>query len=704
MNLIQVVRLALEGLQRRLWFRIVASIVVLTVAMLTIGRAAWAGSTFASQFRQVLTAVQADDAHIWGSDLLEFGKVDLAGLTLSIDPALAKTLIAEDGTMANPLEVASLLMGPLTPTGVADWLWAQPSVAWGLAGAAAATGLLVVWTGLFPLFVLLGGLGGLGILGLVYLDAPDGALALASIVVLVLLFQGLLRVSVAVLECFGRTGAVAATLLRESGRSRVALAFVMALLVLLPLLPLSLDAGAPLRHQVQSLMDRSLSLSFALIAVMTMAVACSTIAFDIRDRHIWHLVSKPLGTGRYLLGKWLGVIGLNAILLTVTATFSAAWVGYLRLSPPPNSMDAGRDMQIVSDELLTTRDERFPDYPALSESELQSGVEQTLRDDPEYAQYAEGVAPPRLIRVLRTELSEEYSRSQRRAETLLSPSVDPWKTVVFSGLQHAKSQGEPLRLRFRLLGSRSDEHERRTIGIALNGKLESGVVGAFRPTLRQHLDISPAAVRDNGTLEVTFVNLTQVPVPPGAQWRPADLLALLEVAPMREPFAVFWEPKGVELLFPASTFAANYARAQGVQWVRLAALAAVACFAATFLSFPVACLASLTILVGASLGPFLAMALQYFTPPPLETIEGFGQMLSWGIDSFIRTVASSLVYMLGSFGEFPAVERLVQGRLIGWDMVWRSMLQLGAAWCLPTLALGWLILRNRQLAIYSGDS
>jgi hypothetical protein len=699
-----VVRLALEGLQRRLWFRIAASIIVLVVAMLTIGRAALAGSTFSGHFNQVLAALQADDAHIWGSDLLEFSKVNLAGLELTIDPALAKTLIAEDGAISNPLEIASLLMGPLTPTGVPNWLWAQPSVAWGMTAAAAATGLLVVWTGIFPLFVLLGGLGGIGVMLLLLGDSPGGALALASIVVLVLLFQGLLRLCIAVLECFGPTGAVAATVLRESGRSRVALAFVIALLVLLPLLPLSLDAGAPLRHQVQSLMDRSLSLSFALVAVMTMAVGCSTIAFDIRDRHIWHLVSKPLGTGRYLLGKWVGVIGLNAILLTVAATFSAAWVGYLRLSPPPNSMDAGRDMRIVSDELLTTRDDRLPDYPVLTESEMQSKVEQILRDDPEYAQYAEGVAPPRLVRALRAEVREEYSRTQRRAETLLSPSQDPWRTVRFSGLQYAKAQGEPLRLRFRLLGSLSDEHERRTIGIALNGQLDSGVVGAFRPTLRQNLDISPAAVRDDGTLEVTFVNLTQVPVPPGTQWRPADLRALLEVAPIREPFAIFWEPKGVEILFPASSFGANYARAQCVQWVRLAALAAVACFTATFLSFPVACLASLTILVGAVLGPFLAIALQYFTPPPLETVEGFGQMISWGIDSFIRTVASSLVYMLGSFGEFSAIERLVQGRLIGWDMVWRSVLQLGAAWCLPTLVLGWLIMRNRQLAIYSGDS
>jgi hypothetical protein len=193
-------------------------------------------------------------------------------------------------------------------------------------------------------------------------------------------------------------------------------------------------------------------------------------------------------------------------------------------------------------------------------------------------------------------------------------------------------------------------------------------------------------------------------VPAGADWRPANLRAILEAPPQREPFAILWEPLDVELLYPAGGFMANYIRAMFVQWMRLAALAAVACFTATFLSFPVACLASLTILVGAVLGPFLSIALGFFTPPPYELVEGFGQTVSWALDTFIRSIASGLVYMLGSFGEFAPVDRIIQGRLISGAMVWRSILALGVFWCLPVLLVGWLILRSRQLAIYSGDA
>ena len=240
--------------------------------------------------------------------------------------------------------------------------------------------------------------------------------------------------------------------------------------------------------------------------------------------------------------------------------------------------------------------------------------------------------------------------------------------------------------------------------IAINGQLENGRAGAFIPTVRQQIMISPRAIREDGTLEVTFVNLTHWPVPAGINWQPADLRAITEAPPQRAPFAIVWEAQDIELLYPAGGFLGTYTRAMVVQWVKLAALSAVACFMATFLSFPVACLASLTILAGAALGPFLSQALGFFTPPPLQAVEGVGQTISWALDSFIRTIASTLVYLLGSFGEFTPIERVIQGRVIDWAMVGRSVLQLGLFWCGPLLLTGWWILRNRQLALYSGDS
>ncbi len=704
MSLIEALHRRLEDLQRSLWFRVIASVAVVATSAYYFGRAAIEGQAFIDRSTVIIEEMIGDQAHVWATDLLETGRAELPGGVVELDPAIVQTLVTPEGEIGDPLELASLMLGPLQPDNVPDWMWKQPSATWGMAGASAATGLLVIWTGLVPLFVLIGGFAVIGAVLLVAAGMNDAALALGSAAALLMMFHGLMRVLVLVLEPLGPGGAVAATVLRESTRSRVALAFVVALLILLPLLPLSLDTTAPLRHQVQALLDRSLSLTFAMVAVMTMTIGCSTIAFDIRDRHIWHLVTKPLGTCRYLLGKWGGVLALNAVLLVVGSTFAAAWTGYLRWSPPPESMDAGRDVSIVANEILTAHAERLPDYPPLTEEEVRSRVEAIIAEDPEYAQFVDTSPPPALVRALRAEVREVHGLDQRRAESVLNQAEDPWETVVFSGLDEAKELGLPLRLRFRMNGGSSDEHQRRLIGIAVNGQLENGRVGAFKPTLRQQIVLSPEAVREDGTVEVTFVNLTHWPVPAGTEWRAANLRAIAEAPPQREPFAILWEPRDVELLYPAGGFMGNYTRCMLVQWVRLAALAAVACISATFLSFPVACLASLTILVGAVLGPFLAIALGFFAPPPFEMVEGIGETIAWGMDSFIRTIASSLVYMLGAFGEFAPVDKVIQGRLVGWGMVWRSMLQLGVFWCLPLLLMGWLILRSRQLAIYSGDS
>ena len=712
MSLLEALRRRLEDLQRSMWFRVVASIVVVGVAAFAFAPAAIQGQAFKDNFPRVVEAMTGDEAHVWALDLLETGRAELPGVTVTLDPDIVALLVTPEGEIGNRDELVTQLLLNLQPTNVPGWMWKEPTATWGMACVAIATGWLIIWTGLVPLFVLLFG-GAAIVVAVLLLAGLNGvALAVGSAAALLMLFHGLMRLLVLGLEPLGRPGAVAATVLRESTRSRVALAFVVALLILLPLLPLSLDTAAPLRHQVQSLLDRSLSLTFAMVAIMTMTVGCSTIAFDIRDRHIWHLVTKPLGTHRYLLGKWVGVLALNGVLLVVGSTFAAAWTGYLRWSPPPDSMDRGRDVAIVAEEIMTTHAERFPDYEPLTEAEVRARVDTILADDPEYARHLDGTPPPRLVRALRGEVREEHARVQRRAESIRNQAEDPWETVVFSGLQEAKQLGLPLTLRFKMYGGSSDEHQRRLIGIAVNDEFENGLIGAFRPTLRQQVVLSPRAIRDDGTVEVTFINLTHRPPPLGADWQPANLRSMIdadrerikEAPPPLEPFAILWEVQDVELLYPAGGFLGNYTRAMFVQWVRLGALAAVACFTATFLSFPVACLASLTILVGAVLGPFLSIALGFFTPPPFEMVEGVGQTIGWFLDSFIRTVASSLVYMLGSFGEFAPVDRIIQGRLVGWSMVGRSIVQLGVFWCLPLLLVGWFILRSRQLAIYSGDS
>ena len=78
--------------------------------------------------------------------------------------------------------------------------------------------------------------------------------------------------------------AVAQTVVREATSRGLSLFFVIALLVILPLLPLALDPEQPLRFRIQTFISWGLGLTYATAACMTIFLACSTVAFEIRDR------------------------------------------------------------------------------------------------------------------------------------------------------------------------------------------------------------------------------------------------------------------------------------------------------------------------------------------------------------------------------------------------------------------------------------
>jgi hypothetical protein len=148
----------------------------------------------------------------------------------------------------------------------------------------------------------------------------------------------------------------------------------------------------------------------------------------------------------------------------------------------------------------------------------------------------------------------------------------------------------------------------------------------------------------------------------------------------------------------------NFLRAILLTWVKLAFLAMLGICCATFLSFPVACLMSFTIFAAGSLGPFLAMSLEQYYPPAFDSVDwsNIGMVIQWAFRSFIRFIAQSIVFLLEGFGALRPTRALVEGRLIPWAQVAQGLFRVGLLWSVFALGLGWIVMRRRQLAIYSG--
>ena len=62
-------------------------------------------------------------------------------------------------------------------------------------------------------------------------------------------------------------------------------------------------------------------------------LACGSVALEIGDRQIWQLMAKPLGRLNCLIGKWLGVVSINLVILVVAGVSTFTFVQYLRAQP-----------------------------------------------------------------------------------------------------------------------------------------------------------------------------------------------------------------------------------------------------------------------------------------------------------------------------------------------------------------------------------
>ena len=138
--------------------------------------------------------------------------------------------------------------------------------------------------------------------------------------------------------------------------------------------------------------------------------------------------------------------------------------------------------------------------------------------------------------------------------------------------------------------------------------------------------------------------------------------------------------------------------------ISLSFLAALAIAMSTFLSFPVACLMTLTVFVCGSLSPYLSQSLESYFPVRTSDVD-FGNIafvIKWAFEHVVHAIASALVYCLDGFGSQRPTKQLVSGMFISWGTVLNGFITIGVIWSGVILVLGTTVLRKRQLAVYSG--
>jgi len=98
---------------------------------------------------------------------------------------------------------------------------------------------------------------------------------------------------------------------------RFKLFLVIAVLLILAVvgLPLVIKDDGTAQGFTQIILTYTLSVTTGLLGLSTLWLACGTLARDIEECQMQVVAVKPIARWRIWLGKWLGIMSLNAALL-----------------------------------------------------------------------------------------------------------------------------------------------------------------------------------------------------------------------------------------------------------------------------------------------------------------------------------------------------------------------------------------------------
>lgn len=510
----------------------------------------------------------------------------------------------------------------------------------------------------------------------------------AGVLVLALSFSTLVQAMRLLLSASHPVTAIARNVLAEAVRMKVSLVFIVILILGLAALPGLLEPNTPLRYRVQSFMQYGATGSFWVTAILVLFLSAATVAFEQRDKIIWQTMTKPVRAWQYILGKWLGVVGLAAVLLGVSCTGVFLFTEYLRRSqtaidevaPYVSAKGPGaisEDRLVLETQVMVGRRVVRPILPmelgvAIDES-VKAKMQEAKRLYETDKRSYEAPNEAKILRETEKELLGAY----------LSVEPGTIKPFEFAGLGEAKNFSVPLTLRYKVNAGANNPTDFYTVSFMVEG--------------------SQALVRSVPLGQVLTIPLSNASVKhrPGKTGVEAETLRLWVAngdynQKIPNNTAISFAPDGLEVSFAVSSFQSNFLRVAIVMWLKLAFLAVVALTAATFLAFPVACLVSFGVFLLAESAGFLAYSLDYFTA---DSEAGAAERLSYGL---VELIARPMSEMFRFYSNLSPMADLVEGRVVPWGTVGHSTLVMGGL-CLVLGLIGSIVFRNRELATYSGQ-
>ncbi|MBN1362616.1 MAG: hypothetical protein JW993_18610 [Sedimentisphaerales bacterium] len=451
-----------------------------------------------------------------------------------------------------------------------------------------------------------------------------------------------------------RTWAVAKNTIRQALRMKVAIIFVVLLLVLLPIMGLTATGDGTLKGRLQTFVSYGLSLTSLLLCLLTIIVSIYTVTSDIEQRQIYTVVTKPIRRYELILGKLLGVIVLDVGLLVVFAGIVYSVTVFM-----PEFFDASdAELHQVKNEFYTARASLVPPELDVSQ-EVQEVYDELEKDGQLEAAY------PNMTREEILDTLTARKRLEKQAVAAGGRLLWEFENV------RPLDPNQSLFIRFKydvsVTPPDGDVYGIWQIGDLRQFQYGGEIVTPIWPEERRdpirtfrEIEVPARVIAADGYLGVEFIN-----------------------NPYNQTVVIFPVEDGLEVLYKAGTFTGNFIKAALLILCRLVFLSCLGVLAASFLSFPVAILFCLVIFTIGTVSGFV-----------LESFD----MLSHSIGLVYTYTIGAVIRLLPRFDQYNPTAYLVPARLLTWSLLGRVLVFMVCIKALVLLALALLIFSFRELA------
>ncbi len=449
---------------------------------------------------------------------------------------------------------------------------------------------------------------------------------------------------------------LAIALLTLKAAIRFRLLIVLGILLLLTVvgLPLVIKDDGTAQGFTQILLTYTLSFITGLLGLATMWIACGTLARDIEEYQIQMITVKPVARWQIWLGKWIGIMTLNAVLLSFSGT-----AVYFLMQKRAQSLPE-RQQAILRDEIFVARGSAKETAVDL-EPIVNQMMAERLEENPDLANMDR--------KTVRDQIFQQVLAMQQ----VVQPGYRRrWEIPIES---HEELKDQPLYLRIKFFTASA--YDTKTylaywdIGPP-EGAQRIRIENSISPEAPIQFEIPPNLIGSDGVLTVDFEN-----------WNQKALL--------------FPRGDGVEVLYKKGKFGPNFARGMIVIFCWLGFLCALGLMAASFLSFPIAAFFTLAMLfIGFSNGT-LTQIIEEGGITGVNSNTGYTAAPSL-IDTVAVSAASGLLGTINMVRDFSPIDNLSTGRMITWKQVGRGVFQIIIVMGGGFGVLGVIILSRRELA------